>query len=46
MHWFDYRIQFTDVDAESQNFLSDPLGKKKYEAEYVSGSFGLRGFIR
>uniref|UniRef100_A0A672K9W0 Sodium-coupled neutral amino acid symporter 2 n=1 Tax=Sinocyclocheilus grahami TaxID=75366 RepID=A0A672K9W0_SINGR len=40
-------MQYTDVDAESQNFLSDhQLGKKKYEAEYVSGCSGLRGFIR
>ncbi len=40
-------MQYTDVDAESQNFLTDhQLGKKKYEAEYVSGWSGLRGFIR
>ncbi|XP_056101351.1 sodium-coupled neutral amino acid symporter 2 [Rhinichthys klamathensis goyatoka] len=39
-------IQYTDVDAESQNFLSDHLGKKKYEAEYSHGSasFGMSVF--
>lgn len=39
-------IQYTDVDAESQNFLSDHLGKKKYEAEYTHGSasFGMSVF--
>uniref|UniRef100_A0A673KLN7 Sodium-coupled neutral amino acid symporter 2 n=1 Tax=Sinocyclocheilus rhinocerous TaxID=307959 RepID=A0A673KLN7_9TELE len=37
-------MQYTDVDAESQNFLSDhQLGKKKYEAEYVT-SFGMSVF--
>lgn len=36
----------TDMDAESQNFLTDhQLGKKKFEAEYVSGRSGLTGFI-
>lgn len=30
--------QYTDGDAESQNFLPNYLGKKKYEAEYVSVS--------
>uniref|UniRef100_A0A671S4H3 Sodium-coupled neutral amino acid symporter 2 n=1 Tax=Sinocyclocheilus anshuiensis TaxID=1608454 RepID=A0A671S4H3_9TELE len=40
-------MQYTDVDAESQNFLSDhQLGKKKYEAEYSPGSasFGMSVF--
>uniref|UniRef100_A0A672T902 Sodium-coupled neutral amino acid symporter 2 n=1 Tax=Sinocyclocheilus grahami TaxID=75366 RepID=A0A672T902_SINGR len=42
-----YQMQYTDVDAESQNFLSDhQLGKKKYEAEYSPGSasFGMSVF--
>ncbi|NP_001038569.1 sodium-coupled neutral amino acid symporter 2 [Danio rerio] len=40
-------IQYSDVEAESQNFLSDHhLGKKKYEAEYSPGSasFGMSVF--
>lgn len=39
-------MQYTDVDAESQNFLPDQLGKKKYEAEYSPGSasFGMSVF--
>ncbi|KAL7867591.1 hypothetical protein SRHO_G00089750 [Serrasalmus rhombeus] len=39
--------QYTDVDAESQNFLPNFLGpKKKYEAEYHPGtaSFGMSVF--
>ncbi|XP_051547482.1 sodium-coupled neutral amino acid symporter 2-like [Myxocyprinus asiaticus] len=39
-------LQYNDVDAESQNFLSDQhLGKKKYE-EYSTGSasFGMSVF--
>lgn len=48
MHWWcGYRLQYSDMDAESQNFLTDhQLGKKKFEAEYVSGWSGLKGFIR
>ncbi|XP_050963118.1 sodium-coupled neutral amino acid symporter 2 [Labeo rohita] len=39
-------MQYTDVDAESQNFLPDQLGKKKCEAEYSPGSasFGMSVF--
>uniref|UniRef100_A0A8C2CGA5 Sodium-coupled neutral amino acid symporter 2 n=1 Tax=Cyprinus carpio TaxID=7962 RepID=A0A8C2CGA5_CYPCA len=40
-------MQYTDMDAESQNFLADhQLGKKKYEAEYSPGSasFGMSVF--
>ncbi|KAJ8262472.1 hypothetical protein GJAV_G00166850 [Gymnothorax javanicus] len=39
--------QYQDIDAESQNFLSDHhLGKKKYETEYSPGtaSFGMSVF--
>uniref|UniRef100_A0A671W0C9 Sodium-coupled neutral amino acid symporter 2 n=1 Tax=Sparus aurata TaxID=8175 RepID=A0A671W0C9_SPAAU len=38
---------YTDIDAESQNFLPEHnLGKKKYETEYVRGnaSFGMSVF--
>ncbi|XP_066523427.1 sodium-coupled neutral amino acid symporter 2 [Hoplias malabaricus] len=37
---------FPDVDPESQNFLPNYLGKKKYEAEYHPGtaSFGMSVF--
>uniref|UniRef100_A0A8C1RCA7 Sodium-coupled neutral amino acid symporter 2 n=1 Tax=Cyprinus carpio TaxID=7962 RepID=A0A8C1RCA7_CYPCA len=40
-------LQYSDMDAESQNFLTDhQLGKKKYEAEYSPGSasFGMSVF--
>uniref|UniRef100_A0A8C1ZUS6 Sodium-coupled neutral amino acid symporter 2 n=1 Tax=Cyprinus carpio TaxID=7962 RepID=A0A8C1ZUS6_CYPCA len=40
-------LQYSDMDAESQNFLTDhQLGKKKFEAEYSPGSasFGMSVF--
>ncbi|KAI7792057.1 sodium-coupled neutral amino acid symporter 2 [Triplophysa rosa] len=40
-------LQYSDIDAESQNFLADHhLGKKKYEDEYSQGSatFGMSVF--
>ncbi|XP_078138338.1 sodium-coupled neutral amino acid symporter 2 isoform X2 [Centroberyx gerrardi] len=38
--------QYPDMDAESQNFLSENLSKKKYETEYHQGnaSFGMSVF--
>uniref|UniRef100_A0A8C6NH50 Sodium-coupled neutral amino acid symporter 2 n=1 Tax=Nothobranchius furzeri TaxID=105023 RepID=A0A8C6NH50_NOTFU len=42
----DSKLQYLDTDPESQNFLHESAGKKKYETEYHQGnaSFGMSVF--